>query len=435
MIWNIRNIGLNTVHYTVLLHFLLLLLGYCFFERKKIRDYSYRYFVYSLTAIIFDGLFILLALHTFGRVSARLCNVVTFLILLCHSLCMAFLLKWFFKTMEERGLVCGKAVESLCGLLLALSLLINFALSFRPEYSLLVFGRDALAPPNLFSSFYSFTIIGIVLTFSIKYRRALPMAPVLCVLFLLLTPQILLLSDMRLHAACALYTTVAFFIVHRHYWSLAQQKREQEENEIRVHDLVVMRQILPHFVFNCLGSIEVLCEKAPAKAQQAVAELAQLLRDTMGEMGSDEKKPFPEILGIVSSYVRLEQMRFGSRLRVEYDIEETGFSLPPLILQPLVENAVRHGLAGRREGGTVRISTRRESGRIVIRVEDDGVGIPPEENGAARDAGAPAPGGRASHIGLDNVRRRLKLLCGGTVEVQSEPGVGTAVTLRIPSEK
>lgn len=424
MSWNISNIKLNTIHYAVLLHFLFLLLCYCFFERKKIKDWSYRFFVYSLAAIIMDGLFIILFINTFGRVSIHLSNVITFLILFFHSLCTASLLEWFFNTADERGLSYRKGAKTACNVLLAVSLLINLLLSFRPDYSGLVFGQNYLALPNLCSFVYSFTIVGIVIYLSVRYHKVLPMSFLLCVIFLLLTPQILLLSNMRLHAGCALYTSLGFFIVHRFYWILDQRKREQEENEAKIRNLVVMRQILPHFVFNCLSSIEVLCEKDPVKAQTAVSDLAQLLRSSMDELGSDNKKPFAEIMKIISCYIRLEQMRFGNRLRVEYDIEETSFSLPPLILQPLVENAIKHGLAKRENGGTVKISTYTDGNAAVVCVEDNGVGMDTESEN----------GDRMSHIGLNNVRQRLKLLCNGTMDIISEKDKGTKVTLHIPKE-
>ena len=420
MLWNITDIKLNTVHYTVLVHFLLLLLSYCYFERGRIKERSYRYFAYSLASIIMDGVFIVLFIVSFGRVNVTVSNMITFFIIVCHSMCTAFLLEWFYRTMDERGLSYHRASKKACNILLAVSLLINFLLSFKNGYSSLVFGKDFLALPNLCSFIYSFTIVGVVFYFSVRYRRSLPMAFLLCVIFLLLTPQILILSDMRLHAVCALYTTVGYFIVHRYYWILELRKREQEESEAKIRNLVVMRQILPHFVFNCLSSIEVLCEKDSVKAQTAVSDLAQLLRDTLDDMGTDNKKPFLEILEIINCYVRLEQMRFGNKIRVEYDIEETSFSLPPLILQPLVENAIKHGLA--RCGGTVKISTYAEGTQAVVCVEDDGVGM----DAAVTDTS------QTSHIGLENVRARLRLLCNGTMDIHSEKGVGTKITLFIP---
>lgn len=428
MLWNINNIPLNTVYYTALLHFLFLLLCYCYFERQKIKDYSYRFFVFSLAAILMDGLFILLFINSYGRISIRLSNGIAFFIILFHSLCTASLLEWFYKTMDERGLSYRKGSRIACNLLLTVSLLINFLLSFRFEYSSLVFGQNYLALPNLYSFLYSFTIVGIVLYFSIRYHKSLPMAPLLCVMFLLLTPQVLVLSNMRIHAACALYTTLGYFIVHRYYWILEQRKREQAENELKLRRLVIMRQIRPHFIFNCLSSIEVLCEKEPRKAQAAVSDLAQLLRSSMGDLGNENKKPFTEILKILECYVHLEQMRFGKKIKVEYDIEETDFSLPPLIIQPLVENAIKHGLAGRENGGTVKIATHREGTTVVICIEDDGIGMDEETEQKSSDID-PIP-----HLGLSNVRERLKLLCNGTMDLYSEKGAGTKITIRIPLE-
>ena len=107
-----------------------------------------------------------------------------------------------------------------------------------------------------------------------------------------------------------------------------------------------------------------------------------------------------------------------------YDIRCQDFSLPPLTLQPIVENAVRHGVLRREEGGTVTIRTAETSAAYIVVIADDGVGIQPI--GAAEDR---------SHIGIENVRSRLSVLCGGTLEIKSETGMGTTVTITVPKEE
>ena len=115
-------------------------------------------------------------------------------------------------------------------------------------------------------------------------------------------------------------------------------------------------------------------------------------------------------------------MRFGDRLRIVWDTPVVDFRVPPLTVQPIVENAVRHGVMGRREGGTVRIGTREEGAAYVITVEDDGLGFDPD---------AVPHDGRA-HVGIGNVRLRLEGQCGGRVAVTSVVGGGTAVAMTIP---
>ena len=430
MNWNITNPSLNIIFYLTLTHFLLLLLGYCYFERKEIKNNSYRYFVYSIASIISDGLFILLFIYGKNELKSGVLNLITFFIIFFHSLCTAFLLEWFFENMNERGLSFSKRSKLTCYIVLVVSLLTNLVLAFNDDYSRLVFGQNYMAPPNAFSFFYSFTIVGMVIYYSIRYRKKLPMAPILCVMFSLLTPQILLLSNMRLHAACALYGTLCFFLIHHYYWVLARKKLAYDENEARTKKLIVMHQIRPHFIFNCLSSIEVLCERNPKKAQKAVSDLAGLLRGSMDDLGTEHKKKFSEILKMTDSYIRLEQMRFGEKIKAEYDCAETGFSMPPLIIQPLVENAIKHGLVGKKGGGTVKISSHKEGSDVVICIEDNGLGMDCEDEDKNKSTDLDT----RSHIGIASARERLKLLCNGEMKIQSEKDCGTKITIRIPLE-
>ena len=117
-------------------------------------------------------------------------------------------------------------------------------------------------------------------------------------------------------------------------------------------------------------------------------------------------------------------MRFGKELRVEYDIAVAGFSVPPLSIQPLAENAVKHGLMPREGGGTVTIRTRERDDAYEIAVEDDGVGYDPEA----------LPEDDRMHIGIQNVRERLQDICRGALTIQSAPGAGTTAVIRIPKQ-
>ena len=130
---------------------------------------------------------------------------------------------------------------------------------------------------------------------------------------------------------------------------------------------------------------------------------------------------FAEDLEFLQNYLKLEKRRFGDRLTVEYDVRSTGFDIPLLTLQPLVENAIRHGISKRPYGGTIRVSSREKAGCYSITVEDDGVGFDPsKEFDSSRE-----------HIGLSNVRTRLSALCGGSLAVHSTPGIGTCVEITI----
>lgn len=196
--------------------------------------------------------------------------------------------------------------------------------------------------------------------------------------------------------------------------------RDRELAEMRAD--VMLSQIQPHFLYNTLTAIRGLCVTDPQEAARVVTDFSAYLRENMASLTSREPISFERELGHVRTYLALEKKRFGSRLRVEYDVRAAAFSLPPLSLQALVENAVRHGVAKREEGGTVRVRAWEEPDAFVVEVEDDGMGF---------DAAAEPDDGRV-HVGVANVRSRVESLCGGALELKSEPGVGTCATLRLP---
>ncbi|MCR4587166.1 MAG: histidine kinase [Lachnospiraceae bacterium] len=192
-------------------------------------------------------------------------------------------------------------------------------------------------------------------------------------------------------------------------------------NEMQVQ--VVISQIQPHFLYNSLNAIYYLCEKDPEKAQKAISQFSDYLRGNMDSLKSRDLIPFAKELHHVECYLSLEKMRFEEELNIEYDIQETGFMIPALGLQPVVENAVKHGVGKQMNGGTVRIASRREGDSCIVTVEDNGVGFDPSEG--KQD--------ERSHIGLENVRSRIEQMTGGTVQIESHIGEGTRVTLKIPS--
>ena len=144
----------------------------------------------------------------------------------------------------------------------------------------------------------------------------------------------------------------------------------------------------------------------------------------MDSLESKAPIPFEQELLHVENYLALEHQRFQDRLKVVYEITARDFSIPSLTLQPVVENAVRHGVLRREEGGTVTIRTEETADAYLVTVSDDGLGFPDKLEGEDNQ----------SHIGIKNVRERLRLLCGGTLTLRSTPGRGTAAAITIPKE-
>lgn len=210
---------------------------------------------------------------------------------------------------------------------------------------------------------------------------------------------------------------------------LIHKEAEQAAHDKELRTQLMLTQLRPHFIYNTLATIRALCAIEPAKAQTAIDQLCDVLRGNMESVSNSKLEPFPWSLERVKNYIALEQLRFGDKLRVEYDLQVTDFLLPPLSLQPIVENAIRHGVGNKRGGGTITIASREEAGFVIVTVTDDGAGID-----APNLAALPKPNDHRTHIGLHNVNERLSLLMGGTLTFHSQAGHGTVVTLRIPKE-
>ncbi len=199
---------------------------------------------------------------------------------------------------------------------------------------------------------------------------------------------------------------------------LEQKEKELSENRIAI----MLSQIQPNFLYNALSVIAMECDEAPAEAQKAIVDFAVYLRGNIDSLKQKDVIPFEKELKHTEVYINLERIRLGAGLRVSYDIGTTAFWIPPLTMQPIVENAVKNG-AWKREGGrTVSIATLETGTDFVITVSDDGEGEDPEAfqgDGHARG-------------GIDSVRHRLGSQCGGTLAMQSKPGAGTVATVHVP---
>ena len=208
----------------------------------------------------------------------------------------------------------------------------------------------------------------------------------------------------------------------------AQNSAKLEEDLRNSRITLAMSQIRTHFIFNVLNAISGLCKFDPAQADAAVASFARYLRSNIDSMTEDKLVSFESELTRTENYIVLEQIRFGERIRLRREIGVSGFRLPPLVLQPIVENAIRHGLLKKPEGGCVTLRTLREGGVVRIEVEDDGVGFDPASLSATK------PDGHRS-VALDNVRFRLEHMVCGRMDIRSAPGEGTLVTLSIPEKE
>ena len=222
------------------------------------------------------------------------------------------------------------------------------------------------------------------------------------------------------------YLTMAIAIscVFYYIWLHLQFVREHEDALVtgqRVQQM--LSQIKPHFLHNALTLIIDLCDTAPQKAKAATVEFSRYLRGNMESIDRTGPISFEKELEHTKLYLDIEQMRFGDDLQVRYDIACTGFSLPTLTVEPLVENAVRHGVREKPDGrGTVIVATRETPDGYEITVTDDGPGFDPDR----------LPEDGQMHVGIANVRERLRQTVDGSLEYRSAPGEGTTAIIRIP---
>ena len=208
---------------------------------------------------------------------------------------------------------------------------------------------------------------------------------------------------------------------------LQRSRLEAEKNmvEAELKDSrisLMLSQIQPHFIYNTLGTIERMCLKDPQKAFDLVRNFSLYLRGNFSELDSVTPIRFAEELKHIEYYVNIEKVRFPD-MNITYHVEATEFVLPALSVQPLVENAIKHGLMRLETGGAVVIHSYETPTHFCVEVTDDGVGFDTD-----------APIDEKKHVGLRNIRGRLKAMVNGELILESKPGAGTKAVIMIPKE-
>lgn len=206
----------------------------------------------------------------------------------------------------------------------------------------------------------------------------------------------------------------------------AEQAERLEDDLKNSRIVLAMSQIRTHFIFNILNAISGMCKYDAKKADETVVRFARYLRSNIDIMEQDEPEWFETSLRHLEDYIALEQVRFGDKIRFISDVSVSDFKLPPLVLQPIVENAIKHGLMPKANGGTIVLHTWQEERNIFISVQDDGVGF--RLNQLEKTDGNKS-------VGLNNVRFRLENTVHGGMEIESYPRKGTTVTIWLPREE
>lgn len=278
---------------------------------------------------------------------------------------------------------------------------------------------------------FDFVIILTQIYLVLKYRKALTRRGTL----ILLTFSILPLTAMPLQmfwdtTPKCMATTMSLIALYMLFQGeltrqLAEKNKELAETERQLSEsriATMISQIQPHFIYNTLGTIEQLCLEQPEMASRLVHDFSLYLRGSFSQIDNTDLITLSQELAHVKHYTDIEQIRFPD-MTIRFQRCSEDFLLPALTIQPLVENAIKHGLMKLESGGTVTISTYETEEAYCVSVVDDGVGFD-----------ASVLGEKSKHIGIRNIRGRLEAMCSGSLTIQSEPGKGTTALITIPKE-
>jgi two-component system LytT family sensor kinase len=226
----------------------------------------------------------------------------------------------------------------------------------------------------------------------------------------------------------AVYASTYFCVtIPLKVWNNTRNEVKLEEQErllIQARLEALASQINPHFLFNTLNSVSTLIRINPEQARLMVMRLSRIMRGRL--RSQDHFAPLRDELAFIEDYLSIELVRFGDKLRVEKHIDPATLDMlvPSMLLQPLIENSIKHGISGKIDGGTITIRTVQSGGRLSIEVEDDGVGIPEADLAGILNKG----------IGVSNVKERLKVLYNQDYRmlIDSQPGRGTRIEIEVP---
>lgn len=363
------------------------------------------------------------------KVSALMSFVFSYVLIASYTYCLLY----FVREKKTVSLLPGHIIAGVCCFFIILSIVSFFNGIF---FSYDACGNFVYGP--LYGLVRVFDLIGIIweILFVLRYIKILTLR----VTLFLITFTVLPLAAMSLqflwdptpeYLATTLSLVVIYILFHGEIANrLIENEKQLAKAEKQLYESrisVMLSQIQPHFLYNSLNAIRSLCRKDPEQAREAIGSFAEYLRGNMDSLNKREPIPFIRELSHIENYLKLEKFRFGDELKVNYDIKEKNFFIPALSVQPLVENAVKHGICEKENGGTLTLKTYRDGEYIVIEVSDDGIGFDAEKL-ISEDK-------ERSHIGIQNTRERLKQMIGASLTIESLPGKGTVAKIRfIPEE-
>lgn len=309
---------------------------------------------------------------------------------------------------------------------------INFSVQMILQFIFKISLLDLL--PITYAVFFigAASFIGLIINHMIKSRNNLNFALIslLIVMFGALGEIVVLCVAPKRFDLIGLSSVLGLFvylIVNNFYILFVEakidvQKIELEKNYNKLQNTTLMQQIKAHFFFNTLNTISGLCKYDPKEADNAILTFAQYMRSYMHLINQQENIPFSEELNIVEASLKIEKLRFPDTFNYEIDLDFTNFKLPPLSIQPIVENSMIHGLRKLNKAGMITIKTKKLDDSVQIIITDNGVGFDTDILE------------QSSSIGLKNLKKRINLMSGGDIEISSYPEKGTQTIVSIPFE-
>ena len=256
------------------------------------------------------------------------------------------------------------------------------------------------------------------------HRKNLTVKQFVSFLFYILFPTVCMLLQMKFYGFYLImvgttFSALVMFIIIQTEMT-DNYLRQMQENS-RQQSRILVLQMRPHFIYNTMTSIYYLCRENPEKAQQVILDFTTYLRKNFTALEKEEVVLFEEELEHTRAYLAVESVRFEEQISFVFDTPETGFRLPALTLQPIVENAVKHGVDTEGNPLHIKISTRKTDAYYEVLVEDDGPGFSENES-------------HNPNVALNNIKKRLSMTCHGLLEIESEKNRGTLVKILIPAQ-
>ena len=421
------NFGIACAGFTIALMGLLVAVFSSYVDRES-RNYFIIFFIF-MASYIFSDLISQISLNILGSGYAKLSRVAIFLESLFSSMLMP-LLTWYL-------LKCSKISPGKNPILSGTFLLFFFYVTILiiTQFSAHIY---YITDDNVYhrGSLYPILLVPPVLLMLLNlfalfiYRKHLSYLQIKAFSIYLIIPLLCMLIQMKFYGLLLIVIGTSVSALSMFLFILRDQMehyvKEREENA-RAQASIMVLKMRPHFIYNTMTSIYYLCEQNPPKAMETIANFTTYLRKNFSAIAKNDTIPFKEELEHVHTYLAIEQTRFEDQLYVKFDTPHINFRIPPLTLQPIVENSVKYGVDPELDPLYITISTIETATGSEIIVTDTGPGFTGTSKTNEND--------REPHIAISNIRERLSIMCNGNISFTANEGGGTVVKIWIPSDQ